>query len=156
MSVLLWHREPVVKSCAGCAEIKAENEFNARSRSTDGLQPYCRDCQRQYYGRHYAANRAAYVQKQRSRCERLREVNCEELRVYLLAHPCVDCHEADPLVLEFDHRDRTEKSRNVTDMLIDYEWSIIVRKIEKCDVRCANCHRRRTIRELGWTTRVHA
>jgi hypothetical protein len=31
-----------------------------------------------------------------------------------------------------------------------YSWSKILEEIEKCDVRCANCHRRRTAKQLGW------
>jgi hypothetical protein len=29
-------------------------------------------------------------------------------------------------------------------------WSRVLLEIEKCDVRCANCHRRRTAQQYGW------
>jgi hypothetical protein len=36
-------------------------------------------------------------------------------------------------------------------MLYDDGWRLNC-KIGKCDVRCANCHRRRTAHQLGWST----
>jgi 5-methylcytosine-specific restriction endonuclease McrA len=68
---------------------------------------------------------------------------------YLSMHPCVDCGESDIDVLEFDHRNPEEKrftiaryrnSRSVTP-------STMMNEITKCDVRCANCHRKKTVRE---------
>jgi hypothetical protein len=61
---------------------------------------------------------------------------------------CMDCGVADMLVLQFDHRG--EKTR-------DIGWFAssgcsqhrIADELDKCDVRCANCHRRRTARRAG-------
>jgi len=64
---------------------------------------------------------------------------------YLLAHPCVDCGETDIRVLEFDHRDPKEKSGEISRMVNDRcGVQRIEAEVEKCDVRCANCHRRRS------------
>jgi hypothetical protein len=66
----------------------------------------------------------------------------------LLAHPCVDCGESDPLVLEFDHRE--DKRAQIVDLMRNHaQWSDVLKEIEKCDVRCANCHRRRTAKVRG-------
>ena len=69
---------------------------------------------------------------------------------YLLQHPCVDCGEADPLVLQFDHREPATKRREVSCMIRDYAWPQVEAEIAKCDVRCANCHQRRTAHQLGF------
>jgi hypothetical protein len=45
-------------------------------------------------------------------------------------------------VLEFDHLE--EKSFNIAMGLRDRSWEALVAEIAKCDVACANCHRRRT------------
>lgn len=69
---------------------------------------------------------------------------------YKLAYPCVDCGEDDPIVLEFDHRDPSRKTRDVS-WLVKQPRSLktILDEIEKCNVRCANCHRRRTLVQRG-------
>jgi hypothetical protein len=68
------------------------------------------------------------------------------IREYKATHPCVDCGEADPIVLEFDHREPSEKSFSLSDAR-RLSLSKIAAEIAKCDVRCANCHRRRTHHE---------
>ena len=46
------------------------------------------------------------------------------------------------MVLEFDHRG--DKSFNIAKGLRDRGWDDLLEEIAKCDVVCANCHRRRT------------
>ena len=62
---------------------------------------------------------------------------------YLKEHPCVDCGEADFLILQFDHKDRTLKVLDIKDSL-DFSWAKLEKEINKCEVRCPNCHARRT------------
>ena len=69
---------------------------------------------------------------------------------YLQGHPCVDCGEADPLVLEFDHV-RGVKSGNISQMMAYcVSEARLLEEIAKCEVRCANCHRRVTAIRGGW------
>lgn len=72
---------------------------------------------------------------------------------YLSTHPCVDCGETDVVVLEFDHIDRKRKRATVFSLL-EHSWEVVEKEIAKCAVRCANCHRRRTAVQLGWTMRL--
>ena len=66
---------------------------------------------------------------------------------YLKRHPCVDCGESDPVVLEFDHV-RGEKKAGISKMLTNkVPLKTLLAEIAKCEVRCANCHRRKTYRE---------
>lgn len=60
---------------------------------------------------------------------------------YLQFHPCLDCGETDVLVLEFDHRGK--KKACISFLVRMGRCSALLREIEKCDVRCANCHRKR-------------
>ena len=67
---------------------------------------------------------------------------------YLLKHPCVDCGEKDVTVLEFDHV--KNKLKPVSSLIRAGATSLIEKEIEKCEVRCANCHRRKTAKQFGW------
>jgi len=66
---------------------------------------------------------------------------------FFVAHPCVDCGEPDPVVLEFDHLER--KAFDIGQALPYRNWQSILDEISTCEVVCANCHRRRTARRKG-------
>lgn len=68
-----------------------------------------------------------------------------QLFAFLSTQSCLDCGESDPIVLEFDHRNSKDKFKIVAKMLSGhYSWGSVFKEIKKCDVRCANCHRRKT------------
>jgi len=68
---------------------------------------------------------------------------------YLLCHPCVDCGDPDPLVLDFDHIDRSEKTESISAMIVGATVGTerLQKEMAKCDVRCSNCHRRKHAKE---------
>lgn len=68
---------------------------------------------------------------------------------YLANKCCTDCGISNPIVLEFDHIDPTNKKHNVSSMM-GYSWSKILEEINKCDIVCANCHRIRTAKQFNW------
>ena len=89
---------------------------------------------------------------QRSYQKDFRKTKTAKQLEYLLSHPCVDCGEKDPVVLEFDHV-RGVKEWNVS-LLVrsNSSWKRVLEEIEKCEVVCANCHKRRTAERCpeGW------
>ncbi len=80
------------------------------------------------------------------------------MATFLAEHTCVDCGEADVRCLDFDHRDSATKSAEVSVLLGQgHAWSRIRAEMAKCDVRCANCHRRVTAdRGQDWRARTEA
>jgi len=105
----------------------------------DGRQPYCRECKSGFDSRYYHANKTTHYQ----RVSRYIRDNKLKLWDYLVNHPCVDCGQDDPVVLEFDHLENKEAA--VSNMISRrFSWQAIEREIRKCEVRCANCHRKRT------------
>lgn len=73
----------------------------------------------------------------------------QQMRVYLSTHPCVDCNQVDIRLLEFDHV-RGHKTANISRLLTQgRNWPIIEAEIAKCEIRCANCHRKRTAERDG-------
>jgi len=103
---------------------------------------------------HHAANAVTRRAQIQACKDRIKLAAKQFVYEYLLKHPCVDCGERDPIVLEFDHRPDTEKSFSISD-ITSYNFSMarIIAEIEKCDVRCANCHRRITYFRAGRTHR---
>jgi len=75
--------------------------------------------------------------------------NRQKVLAYLKSHPCVDCGESDPIVLEFDHV-RGKKRDIISKLCGRYCWEELEKEISKCDVRCANCHKRRTAKKQKW------
>jgi len=78
----------------------------------------------------------------------LRRRNMLFLNALLRSVRCQDCGEADPVVLDFDH---VGAKRGGVGQLAWREHSIasLEREIAQCEIRCANCHRRRTSEQQG-------
>ena len=100
------------------------------------------------YGKeHYAANRQRYIDQARTVKHKVRLQRTAYLIAYFDTNPCVDCGERDPVVLELDHLRDT--SFSIGFGLTQRRWQRILEEIDKCEVVCANCHRRRTARRRG-------
>lgn len=127
--------------CTRCGQMKPASEFPPRLTGSRQLQSWCRSCFREHNARNYRANHDRECARIRRNQEAMRAKNRQLLDGYLRDHPCVDCGETDIVVLEFDHL--RDKERNVSDML-HLRWERISAEIAKCEVRCANDHRRAT------------
>lgn len=136
-----------MKTCTKCKIDKDFNEFPKRASSKDGRTSWCKLCYSKHARDKYQSDPAERARKERNKA-RIVEANRKALWDYLSTHQCVDCGNSDPRVLEFDHRDELTKSHNVTE-LWNYSWARMMKEIEKCDVRCANCHRIRTQEQFG-------
>lgn len=102
--------------------------------------------QRDYARRHYERNKASYKARASAFTAKAIQRNKRFVLDYLSTHPCVDCGEDDLVVLDFDHV-RGTKVKEVTEMVRDGMSITNIRlEIEKCEIRCANCHRRVTAR----------
>jgi hypothetical protein len=136
---------PEVKLCGKCRSWKSLADFSRRSGECDGRQLWCKGCAADYY----QANRAKIYPGIKERTKRVTQEIREHIWNYLITHPCVDCGESDPLVLDFDHV-RGVKSHNVSEVARRGSLKKAIEEIAKCESRCANCHRRKTARDFGW------
>lgn len=76
--------------------------------------PYvCKKDQALAARRHYDANRPAYIERAKVANKENRRLIKLTILKYLEEHPCIHCGEADPIVLEFDHRIHAEKKFNI-------------------------------------------
>ena len=99
--------------CTKCNEEKFDNFHKC--------QRHCKSC--------VAKADAAYYAKQRALVDE-----------YKLRHGCIDCgFNTYPEALHFDHKDPMMKNFSIG-RSIRKHWDKLLKEIEKCDVRCANCH----------------
>ncbi len=139
------------KVCCRCGHPKALSEFSFKDLARRILHGYCRECHAAWNRGHYERNRATYIANAKRHNAWYQAENLRNLITYLIDHPCVDCGEGDVLVLDFDHRDPTLKRIEVSTLMRRATaWAAIEVEIAKCDVRCANCHRRRTAIQGRW------
>jgi hypothetical protein len=127
-----------MKYCYKCKIIKNIEDFNKNKSTKDGLQKECKKCNKQKIINCNLKNR-----KKQAHRNRLYIIE------YLQTHPCVDCHETDLLVLQFDHVE--DKKINVSRAAhLGFSKKKLFEEIKKCEVRCANCHMRKTAKEQNW------
>lgn len=147
--------ESETRVCARCGVAKSLEEFHIRYRETGERLTCCRTCMAEYKHAWYLRNSEHQKGKVRENIDRTTREHQARAWTYLGDHPCVDCGEADPVVLHFDHL--ANKTHNVSYMLGQgFAWPVIEREIAKCEVRCGNCHRRKTARQQGFYDRKHA
>lgn len=124
-------------------------EFGKNSSRADGLANTCRACKKKYNASYYVKNKDRYNPTRYA----LRSLQRRKLQDWLLAylgvHPCVDCGEADVVVLQFDHQ--RDKLSDIS-LLVNQVSSItkLEAEVAKCEVVCANDHQRRTAKQFGW------
>ena len=147
-----------MKRCTVCGETKPLEDFMWKRKALGQRDYWCRACRAAYKQAHYAANKQRYRDNARAWNDRTNRERVLWLLEYFKTHPCVDCGESDPVVLEFDHL--RDKEFDIGVAMRGGNWARILAEIEKCVVRCANCHRRKTAKDggfarvffTGWTT----
>jgi hypothetical protein len=137
------------KRCSLCDTVKSIDEFSWKSFPRGVKQSYCKICQNKRSQAHYYKYRLTYIEKARKRNKKVLEQIQNYVWNYLSSHPCIDCGEQDRVVLEFDHINK--KEHNLSEIIKERSsLKVVVAEIEKCVVRCANCHRRKTAKDFGW------
>jgi hypothetical protein len=138
------------KICTKCQCKKDLLSFPAKKKSKDGHASWCRDCFKASWEKRYYENHQHYRDSHNRSRNQIREQNARMVFEHLSKHPCIKCGESDPVVLEFDHRDESEKTESVSNLIRNSSWMRIELEIKKCDVLCANCHRRKSAAQFGY------
>ena len=138
------------KVCTKCKTEKELHLFSARKLSTDGFSSWCRACFQENWKERYYENHQHYRSRHNKSRNKIRLQNSRKVFEYLSEHSCMNCGESDPIVLEFDHRDKSDKIENISNLILNSSWERIVKEIEKCDVLCANCHRRKSAKQFNY------
>ena len=138
------------KQCVHCREEKPIEEFAYSNRLLGTRQKHCRACMRMFNKNSYDKKSPEERQKIYDNRTKRRENARQYVWDYLASHPCVDCGESDPRLLEFDHV--RGKKKAAISVLASGRHSIetIQAEIAKCEVRCTSCHRKKTYEDRGW------
>lgn len=124
-----------MKVCYRCRAAKNETEFNRSRKSRDGLQSYCRACQKQHYRQNEVRHKANVRRTSERRIAALRQIAFDSM-----SGGCVDCGITDIRVLEFDHV-RGIKRDNIGKLIrAGCGVATLRAELAKCEVRCRNCH----------------
>ena len=140
------------KKCTQCLENKLFTEFYGDKKQSSGLRPNCKECCRHTSIERYKNNPAFRQRKLDDAAiyiKTFRKAKQVKILTLLKATGCKDCGEKDPIVLDFDHM--RDKKKSVSAMLRNNStWLDIELEIAKCEVRCSNCHRKKTARERNY------
>jgi hypothetical protein len=137
----VW-RSGKVRRCARCRLFLPLESFN---RNGDDHQWYCRVC----FAAYFRARGDLHREQSRAAKQARQHALQSHILDHLRHHPCVDCGEADPVVLEFDHVG--QKTSTVAGLVRQVaSMAAIDAEIARCEVVCANCHRRRTASRASW------
>lgn len=138
------------KKCTKCGGEFDLSFFNKKKEASSGLQFWCKDCQHKASRQHYKSNKINYIRRTSERNYRVKLDITTFILEYLKEHPCADCGESDPIVLEFDHI-KGPKLFNISSAICRrINIFSILEEIAKCEVRCSNCHKRKTAKEYNW------
>ena len=127
------------KVCSKCKRELEVSNFRWKNKSKGLLHSQCKDCQKAQEKIHYQESKerqesvrsTAEFQKERNilLVEKARQCGCKK------------CGETRFYVLDFHHRDPSQKEYTINRMIKSASFDKLLQEIEKCDVLCANCHR---------------
>lgn len=105
----------------------------------DPLDPRNRAARR----KHYYANKEQYYER-----NRVKKVQMKAWITEIKSIPCMDCNESFPdYCMDLHHRDADDKVDVIGRMILKGSWKKLKEEVEKCDIICAICHRKRHYRD---------
>jgi hypothetical protein len=140
------------KICSTCKEEKLLVDFH-KGNAKFGRRSKCKSCIRTINALY---NSKKDKGKERVRALRYLNKHLDEPRKYvtnlLKSSSCIDCGETNPITLQFDHV-RGKKKYDISSLLARRhanKMKLLLAEIDKCEIRCANCHSIKTAKERNY------
>ena len=138
-------REPLERGeticCARCAENLPRDAYfpsAVKSKTRNGI--WCKECQQAYYRERKDVEGGSYFRLYTKQYRHRNRAHVDQIKV---ERECVHCGESEPVCLDFHHRDRTSKKLDICGLVqTGCSLETLQKEIDKCDILCANCHRK--------------
>lgn len=147
-----------MKICSKCKVEKPLTDFQLLfpSKNDGKLRPDCKQCKKSSNKKYNDSHKERMGARLKLSFPKALQNARNFVADYLKDHPCVDCGNFDVRVLEFDHVKDT-KLKNISKLISQGSrlWRLEA-EIKKCEVRCANCHRIKTIERGNWYIKIPA
>ena len=139
------------KKCSKCKQTLPIDNFWKNKTSNDGYQSYCKSCMKirtANYQKTHPDKMKEYSKKSwwKHREEKINgdRIRMDNRQVFLdsLKTPCIKCGEKRPWVIQFHHKDNSQKSFGIGNWA-NYHKSKndVINEVKKCVCLCANCHK---------------
>lgn len=136
------------RECTRCKKEKSLEDFRFRNKTKGTRQSWCKECMSKWEKNIWKTSKQRRSSNAKKAALR-RKRNVDFVIDYLKDKKCLDCGEDDIVVLEFDHiSDKKFEISYAT--RATYSLEKIKQEIDKCDIVCANCHKRRTAKQFNW------
>lgn len=139
-----------MKYCGTCKRLLPIEEFHRDSTRKGGYAYRCKLCALAYVKGRYKIHQTKYRANAIISKAKRKAAAIDHLTAYLKDKSCTDCGNTDPITFEFDHI-KGNKMASICKLVENgVPWERISKEIEKCELVCANCHRRRTAFRGNW------
>jgi len=134
----------MIKKCSNCKKYKFKWKYNKNRTKRDGLQHQCRPCQHEYHNKQwYPKNKKDRLKSVKKYKWERRQDNYKRVIKEYFVKGCIDCGESN--VRGVKRRVGKRGLEGVSYMIRHgYKWKTVKEEIDKCEVRCRNCHKERT------------
>lgn len=137
-----------MKKCSKCKCEKPLSNFHESKKR--GTQAVCKPCRKEVDREYWKRRSSNDLKMEKKKCyqEARRKKRREFIYGFLSDNPCVDCGETDPIVLTFDHV--RDKKFTIATKVMSVSQEELINEIKKCEIRCGNCHMRKTAQQFNW------
>lgn len=126
-----------LKKCSKCKEFKDKSDFNRNIKTKDGLQYYCKDCNKSNVKNHYTNNKSKYIDKSKKYKKKIWKI-VDDIKS---SSGCKICgYNRCTASLDFHHKESNSKDGSVGRLIGDGNLSKVLEEISKCVIVCKNCH----------------
>jgi hypothetical protein len=136
-----------MKICTCCKKIKPLENFYWRNKSKKQKHSYCSLCQNERSKRNYLSNVEKYKTKAKKAAKKARDF-VNDIKSNSSCFDCGISYPNEPWLFDFDHT--KDKIDCVSVLVSTKSKETVLQEIEKCDLVCLICHRRRTANRAGW------